>query len=120
VSVMDEEELLREQERLCKAYGAPFVPSPMWLKVGAAANLRAGLVPINGLRHEPTGETTGWYLWAGTEFSEDPGFFLPLHVAHLEQWRPEILRFLGLAPGWRFLVDGSYVDVWQDTELRNV
>jgi len=27
------------------------------------------------------------------------------------------LPFLALPPGWRFLTDGSYVDVWQDEEM---
>jgi hypothetical protein len=29
----------------------------------------------------------------------------------------EILKFLGLPPGWRFLTDGLYVDVWYDAAL---
>jgi len=47
----------------------------------------------------------------------EPDAFVPLHVEHLAAWRPEILRFLGLPPGWRFLTDGSYVDVWYDAAL---
>ena len=64
------------------------------------------------------GDTTGWYLWAGRDdVPLEPDAFVPLHVEHLAAWRPEILRFLGLPPGWRFLTDGSYVDVWYDAAL---
>jgi hypothetical protein len=30
---------------------------------------------------------------------------------------PEALPFLGLPPGYRFLVAGEYVDVWYDSTL---
>jgi len=39
---------------------------------------------------------------AGQEFSHDPDFFMPLHVAHINDWNPNIKKYLGLAPGWRF------------------
>jgi hypothetical protein len=43
-----------------------------------------------------------------------------MHVWHLANWRPEVLRFLGLGPGWRFLMDGAYEDVWHDPKLLDV
>jgi hypothetical protein len=56
----------------------------------------------------------------GGEPSDDPDFFVPLHVEHLAAWCPEAIRFLGLPAGWRFLVAGDYEDVWQDLSLLNV
>ena len=90
------------------------------MKAGVAENVRTGAVPVNGLRHPLEGDTTGWYIWAGEELSSDPDFFLPLHVEHLEEWRPEILKYLALPPGWRFLVDSDYEDVWYDPSLLDV
>jgi hypothetical protein len=87
------------------------------MKAGVARNVGSGLIPINGLRHLPTEDTTGWYLWAGEEFSLAPDFFEPVHVLHLAERCPAVLEFLGLAPGWRFLLAGDYVDVWQDQTL---
>jgi hypothetical protein len=110
----------RQQEELCKRYGAEFVSSPPHLKVGIARNVREGILPINGLRHPPVGDTTGWYIWAGDEPSDDPGFFVPLHVEHLAEWCPNAIRFLGLPPGWRFLFAGAHEDVWEDPSLLNV
>jgi hypothetical protein len=43
--------------------------------------------------------------------------FLPLHVMHLDEWCPDVMRFLGLPPGWRFLVADGYQDVWDDPSL---
>jgi hypothetical protein len=107
------------QKELCKRYGAPYWPSPDFLKVGIALNVRNGLQPINGLRHPVTKDTTGWYIWAGHDLSPGPDFFKPLHVEHLAEWCPIALRYLGLPPGWRFLVAPDHEDVWFDASLLN-
>ena len=65
------------------------------------------------------GDTSGWYIWAGEEFSKDPNFFMPLHIGHLKEWCPEIVKYLGLGPGWRFLIAPGYEDVWEDKSLLN-
>lgn len=108
------------QKELCRKYEAEFLSSPTDLKVGIAANVREGVVPVNGLRHPPEGGTTGWYIYAGEELSDDPDFFKPLHVEHLDDWCPQIKKYLGLAPGWRFLIAGDYEDVWFDESLLEV
>jgi hypothetical protein len=28
--------------------------------------------PINGMRHQPEGDTCGWHLWAGEDLAQDP------------------------------------------------
>jgi hypothetical protein len=109
--------IVQEQRETCRAYGAPWVEAPRALKVGLARNVRTGLQPLNGLRHPPKGDSTGWYLWAGQEFSEAPDFFEPVHVLHLAEICPSLLRLLGLPPGWRFLTHGDYLDVWEDAAL---
>jgi hypothetical protein len=105
------------QLRLCEEHGTPFVESPSDMKVGLSLNVRSGLMPINGLRHPIHGDATGWYIWAGSEPSAAPDFFQPVHVAHLVEWCPLALKFLGLPPGWRFLVADGYEDVWEDPSL---
>jgi hypothetical protein len=86
-------------------------------KVGIASNVRNGLVPLNGLRHQPVGETNGWYIWAGTELSDAADFFDPLHVEHVARRCPEVLPYLALPPGWRFLIAPGHEDVWFDQSL---
>lgn len=107
------------QKRLCESHGAPFVGSDMTLKLGYAVSTE-GMIPINGLRHPPTEETSGWYIWCGEVFSEGADFFVPLHGLHLLERCPEAVPFLGLPPGYRFLKAGDYVDVWYDGSLLNV
>ena len=107
------------QRALCDKYGAVFVPAPSSQKVGIALNVRRGLQPINGLRHLPAADTTGWYIWAGEQLSAEADFFHPLHVKHLPDWNSDIVRYLGLAPGWRFLITPTSEDVWFDPSLLN-
>ncbi len=49
--------------------------------------------------------------------SEDPNFFEPIHLSHLIDGRYHWLKFLGLAPGWRFLWTPDCEDVWFDPKL---
>ena len=112
--------VVTEQIAICKKHKADYCSSPDHLKIGIAQNVKEGLQPINGLRHISEGDTTGWYIWAGEELLDDPDFFHPLHVKHLPEWCPEIQKYLGLPPGWRFLIDGEYEDVWYDESLLDV
>jgi len=107
------------QREVCKRYGSAFVAAPADLKVGANENVKQCLLPLNGLRHRPEGDTTGWYIWRGEHLGLSADFFVPLHVAHLRAWCADALPFLGLAPGWRFLKAGDYVDVWFDESLEH-
>jgi hypothetical protein len=111
---------IEAQHAVCRKYGVAYHSAPPGLKVGAADNVRGALYPLNGLRHPPAGDTTGWYIWRGEELSSDPAFFKPLHVAHLGSWCPDVLPYLGLPPGWRFLLAPGYVDVWYDASLLDV
>jgi hypothetical protein len=105
------------QLAVCHQYGAQPAPVSSHEKVGIALNVREGVKPLNGLRHRPDLGTTGWFIWAGTEIGGQADFFKPLHVEHLEQWSPKILKFLSLPPGWRFLIADDYEDVWFDPSL---
>jgi hypothetical protein len=96
------------------------VEAPQRGRYCAGSRSSVGLRPLNGLRHPPEGDTTGWYIWAGQELSQAPDFFEPVHVLHLAETCQQILRFLGLPPGWRFLTDGDYVDVWEDASLLKI
>jgi len=112
-------EIIEQQKLLSEKYGSSFCESSSLLKVGISKNIKDGLWLINGMRHPLIGDTTGWYIWAG-EFSTEDDFFIPLHVEHLTELCPIVLKYLGLAPGWRFLVTENYEDVWEDKSLLNI
>ena len=114
---MIQNELDQKRARLAERFG--YVPCPALghEKVGIARSVMAGEGPIHGVRCRPENGTTGWYIWAGDTFSEDPDFFLPIHVAHLEQYCPSAVPYLELPPGWRFLVAPGHEDVWFDPDV---
>jgi hypothetical protein len=110
--------IIKRQRELCEKYHAGYEPAPNHLKVGIAENTRNHIYPLNGLRLRPEATTTGWFIWAGEDApSQESDYFKPLHVAHLPGYCPEVLPYLGLAPGWRFLVAVGYEDIWFDPQL---
>src|SRR5689334_22992942 len=99
--MMNNRQAEQTQLSICQRHGVEHVASLPSLKVGISSNVRDGILPINGLRHPPEGDTTGWYIWAGegSPDDNDDAFFLPLHVDHLEAWCPQVIPYLGLPPG---------------------
>lgn len=105
------------QIEVCKAVGAEVCECHLGEKVGVSQSALDGEIPLNGMRHREENGTTGWYIWGNQHFSSDAGFFKPVHTAHLELKCALALKFLSLPPGWRFLTDGTYEDVWFDADL---
>ena len=89
-----------EQRNICKTVNVPFIEAPSFLKVGINENVKTKLQPTNGLRHPLSGDTSGWYIWAGDKLPDRPYFFVPLHIEHLPEWSPDVMKFFGLPPGW--------------------
>jgi|SRR5688572_30520487 hypothetical protein len=110
-----------DQRRTCDKYKVTWTETGVELFIGLADNVLKGVNPVNGLRHPPCDKTAGWYIWAGEEFSQAEDFFKPYHVSHLLTLRPDIIKYLGLPPGSRFLIDDKgYEDVWEDVELLKI
>lgn len=109
----------RENQSPCDFVGVmPDTPSPS-SKLGIAIET-LGQVPINGLRHKTENGTNGWYIWCGQELSKKEDFFSPLHIEHIAEYLPDVIDFLDLPAGYRFLIDGNdYEDIWFEEELLN-
>lgn len=108
---------LEAQRTLCEQYGVHYVPTPGDLKVGI--NLAGNAYPINGYREAldaAFNELSGWWIWNGERDVSDhgPDFFDALHAAHLPAKCPDVVPYLGLPPGWHFLIAPDYEDVWYD------
>ena len=108
-----------DQQAVCTRFGAAFLASPGYQRLAIAFNTLSQ-IPLNGLRHRPVNDTCGWYIWAGETFSTEPDFFGTMHVSHVPEFCPTALPYLGLAPGWRFLIAPGYEDVWYDESLLQV
>jgi hypothetical protein len=106
------------QPAVCERFGVEFRPGAADAKLGLAL-ATLGQQPINGLRHPPKGDTSGWYVWAGNTLSSAADFFQPVHTDHLSELLPAIIPYLGLPPGWRFQVAPGHEDIWFDAALLN-
>ncbi len=104
------------QKIICKKYNSNFTPIDEKLFIGVSSNLE--LEPLNGLRHPKHEKMIGWYIWSG-EWSDEDDFFKPLCMEHLIKLKPEIIKYLGLDVGFRFLTDKKgYEDVWLDENIK--
>ncbi|MEC4003949.1 hypothetical protein OX283_004720 [Flavobacterium sp. SUN052] len=108
---------IETQKEICKKYNSEWMPINKKFKIGVSTNLDKD--PINGLRHQNEKTTTGWFIWSG-EYSEAEDFFQPICAEHLLAQRPEIIKYLGLEIGFRFLINrNKYEDVWYDEKLKS-
>jgi hypothetical protein len=106
------------QKEICEKYDSKWTPINKNLMVGVSDNLISD--PINGLRHPSDKGTTGWFIWTG-DYSDADDFFKPMCAEHLLQIRPQIIKYLGLDVGFRFLTDSNgHEDVWYDETLKRV
>lgn len=113
--------LITKQQDICDKYGAAFLAAPFNSFIAAAlSTFDKPALPIHGLRHPVEREGhSSWYIWAG-DYSDADDFFQNIHTGHLLDLYPKALNYLGLAEGWRFLIDDVYEDVWYDAELLNI
>lgn len=106
------------QQKICVEFGALFSPALPSVNSGFALGTETQR-PIHGLRSPATADTTGWYIWCG-EYSEANDFFRPIHTEHLNKLLPEVVAFLGLPAGYRFMLNHDLRDVWFDPSLLNL
>src|ERR1700761_526476 len=97
------------QAGICIKYGADLCVTPENGMIALSKTFSKSAVPINGLRHPLEGTMSGWFIWSG-ELSVVEYSFEPVHATHLEQIYPTLIKYIGLAPGWRFLFDENYGD----------
>ena len=111
-------ETRKRQQRLCVEHQVQWTPPRPGSKAGLAHDVGTGLWPVNGLRLPVEDSTCGWYLWAGEgEMDQSAEYFEPVHVGHLYVRCQEVLPYLGLPPGWRFVIAPGYSDIWEDLAL---
>lgn len=110
----------QEQREICEKYGVKYQALNFSLKIGIADNIFSDVLPLNGLRHPQENNTCGWYLWRGEEMSDDEDFFKPMHLYHLAERQPDLIKYLSLPAGWRFLLARDYEDIWFDASLLKI
>jgi hypothetical protein len=78
------------------------------------------MMPIHGLRHPAYSDTNGWIpMVVSIRTLND--FFQTFHVEHVDEYLPQVEKYLSLPPGFRFLIDDNeYEDIWFDESLLKV
>jgi hypothetical protein len=116
---MEDLTLSTQQFEMATRFGAVAAPPSLGEKVGISADVwsQERVLPLNGLRHPAAAGTSGWFIWCGEEIGAADDFFIPLHIEHLKARCPEVLPYLALPPGWRFLLAPGHEDVWFDKTL---
>jgi len=116
----DQDKLAERQVHICRSLNTRYDPPVLGTKVGISLKSRLAGPPLNGLRHSPHNGTNGWYIWWGGQPEEAAHFFDAMHTEHLADKCPEVLEFLGLPPGWRFLIAGNFKDIWFDQSIIRI
>lgn len=98
------------QRQVCAKYGLP-LHAPEEMVAIALDTLHKS--PIYGTRVKlPEGGTISWFIHCG-EHSPVSGFYQALHTGHLMEELPEVVKYLFLPEGAKFIIDREgYEDVW--------
>ncbi|UYV55660.1 immunity protein Imm33 domain-containing protein [Priestia megaterium] len=74
---------------------------------------------IQGVRYEEDGEKSGWLLYCEEQDLDSlhEGAFLTLRLYELTLKRPDLLKFLGLPTGYRFVLKEDEYNAWEDRNL---
>ncbi|WP_193014439.1 MULTISPECIES: hypothetical protein [Gammaproteobacteria] len=102
--------ITEQQKNLCEKYQAlPMSPEDM--VAIALDTLHAN--PIFGARiKRPQDGTISWFFYCGEHCKRDD-FYQTLHTSHLNELLPEVIKYLYLPEGYKFIIDKEgYEDVW--------
>ncbi|WP_426078701.1 immunity protein Imm33 domain-containing protein [Janthinobacterium sp. PSPC3-1] len=100
------------QQQICARHGLA-AQAPEAMVAVATASLDQS--PIYGTRIAlPENGTISWFIHCG-EHSDAADFYQPLHTAHLRELLPQVLDYLALPSGAKFILDrDGYEDVWME------
>ncbi|OTG87122.1 hypothetical protein B9T31_05815 [Acinetobacter sp. ANC 4558] len=112
------QELIAEQKLLCEEFESAYIELNGH-DVVAVAVQTLNQEPIVGIRKPPsTEEGVSWYIYGG-ELQEGEDFFETMTIKKLQDIIPEVLPYLALDIGYRFMIDGDdYEDVWKEGDLE--
>ncbi|WP_242208989.1 MULTISPECIES: hypothetical protein [unclassified Pseudomonas] len=98
------------QTEICSKYGMSVQPPEEMVTVAIDS---LGQSPIYGTRVQlPEDGNISWFIHCG-EYSTADDFYKPVHVHHLSEMLPQVVNYLCLPTGTKFIIDtAGYEDVW--------
>ncbi|TCM66441.1 hypothetical protein EC844_11341 [Acinetobacter calcoaceticus] len=108
------QDLIDEQKLLCEEFDSAYIEVKS-ADLVAVATKTLNQEPLVGLRKQPEGdEQVSWFIYAG-ELAADQDEFEIMTVTELEKILPDVLPYLALESGFRFMIDkDDYEDVWKE------
>lgn len=70
---------------------------------------------IEGIRYDAPQNESGWYLITD-DYNDDIKSLKVVHFYHVAFARPDILKYLALPFGYRFLMEGDKIEITKDAE----
>lgn len=104
------------QHWVCERYGASFDPFTDDSLVSIAPAILDPNVAVEGTRYEMSGAMAGWFL-IDEHFVGSVHDLQIEHARHVAEARPDLVRYFGLPPGWRFFRTATGESVEQLSEL---
>ncbi len=98
------------QIEVCKKYGLSVLPPEEMVAIAIES---LSQTPIYGSRVQlPEGGNVSWFIHCG-EYSAADDFYKAVHIHHLSEMLPQVLKYLCLPIGSKFIIDTQgYEDVW--------
>ncbi|WP_228714933.1 immunity protein Imm33 domain-containing protein [Acinetobacter pullicarnis] len=108
------QDLIDEQKLLCEEFDSAYI-EVKGDDLVAVALQSIKQEPIVGIRKKPIpGESVAWYIYGGELQTKDEDFEI-MSIKELQDILPEVLPYLALDHGYRFMIDqDDYEDVWKE------
>jgi len=106
------QDFVEEQKLVCEEFDSRYIKVNETDLV-AIAKQTLTKEPIVGLRKKADAENVSWFIYGG-ELEEGDDFFDVISVKELEDVFPDVIPYLALEEGFRFMIDADeYEDVWK-------
>ncbi|WP_445115933.1 immunity protein Imm33 domain-containing protein [Acinetobacter sp. WZC-1] len=110
------QDFIEEQKLVCEEFDSAYIKVSEE-DVIALATQTLTREPIVGLRKKPADDGVAWFIYGG-ELEEGEDFFETMTVRELEKILPEVVPYLALEEGFRFMIDrDDYEDIWKAEQI---
>jgi hypothetical protein len=106
---------VRVQREVCARYKSGFAP-PIGDQLVVIDEGIYDIPSVEGSRYAMNADNSGWIL-IRDGWKKNVDSFVNVHVYHLLERRPDLVRFLALPVGWRFFTDGREETVEFDPSI---
>lgn len=104
--------VIRKQSELCSHYGLP-VQFPNFSQMVVISKGVYEGKDIEGIRYESPEHMSGWWLITD-DYDDNIESLMTVHFHHVVFSRPDIVKYLALPFGYRFLMDNGNISVSKD------